>query len=481
MAGSFESIESMFDSFDVDHDFLDDSFIEQNELADCYLTDEALVEFLTPPQESWRDFLPEKNEAVITMNHSKEVQWKLAKEEIEHVRKRVMELVGADEFKDVNESTLVLFCLGPETKMGIFLREELELSAIEYMEFIATLCTQASYRVSSKQLFCKDSLLKGALLISEETYNGIWKRIAEKRKLKPGEMSTNRREQPLWASLELIVNELLKNVSVVKREGQCSLSLDDDKIWMNLSKAASDDLFGLSYTRHVRPNRFGELLHTCASTGAIIPQSVAFERENDTTLECFKRILDFLFKQDGRTNLRNVSVHSDRGYMIPTLVFEYLLKSGAEVVGTVKRMAQCWPFTYKQKLKADDGRTLLETKGAPTLFLKWCKSGTKHIFASAFRNGSDKIATAISTMHTQHHWEGIVQNEDDLVKYKKNESLASLFFQRCSKLSDEDEGVESTAEKEAMKWLLENEIEPCTLKQGEFIMFRFSYSSFEIQ
>ena len=142
------------------------------------------------------------------------------------------------------------------------------------------------------------------------------------------------------------------------------------------------------------------------------------------------------------------------------------------MVGTVEQMAQCWPYTFNQKLAEDDKRTLLDTKGAPTLYLKWCKAGAKFIFASAFRNGSDKIATAISTMHTQHHWEGIVQNEKELRMYKQNKkSLIPLFFTECPLTDGKEQHPETVAESEAMEWLLESTIKPITLRQSKL----FSY------
>ena len=153
--------------------------------------------------------------------------------------------------------------------------------------------------------------------------------------------------------------------------------------------------------------------------------------------------------------------------MIPNLVFEYLISAGAEVVGTVKRMAQCWPFTYDQKLKATDKRTLIDTKGAPTLFLKWCKVGVKYLFASAFRNGSGSVATAISTLHNQHQWERVVLKKNELELYKRdNSSLLDLFFMRvdCLHLNNESE-----EEKETMKQLLEEKINPIILRQGKKI------------
>ena len=176
----------------------------------------------------------------------------------------------------------------------------------------------------------------------ENDYLQVWRTMAQKKRMSAVQMTrTTRREEPLWQTLERIMNGVLRLVSISGRDGKVSVALDDDKIWMNISNAKSTDLFNLKYTTHVKPNRKGIVAHTAVSTCLNIPLGIVFEKTKDSTLQCFKRCLDFLFNQNGETNLRNVSIHSDRGYMIPNLVFEYLIASGAEVVGTVKRMAQC--------------------------------------------------------------------------------------------------------------------------------------------
>ena len=65
----------------------------------------------------------------------------------------------------------------------------------------------------------------------------------------------------------------------------------------------------------------------------------------------------------------NKSLSAKIPLRIPVLVFEYILACGADVVGTCKRMAVCWPFTYNQTLKENDKRTMIDMNGAPTLFL----------------------------------------------------------------------------------------------------------------
>ena len=98
------------------------------------------------------------------------------------------------------------------------------------------------------------------------------------------------------------------------------------------------DTFGIKYTTHVKPNRKGIVAHTAVSSTAQIPLGIAFEQKKDNALSCFKRILNFLFNRTGGENmpdLQNVLVASDRGYMIPALVFQFLLNCGCLIVGTI--------------------------------------------------------------------------------------------------------------------------------------------------
>ena len=51
--------------------------------------------------------------------------------------------------------------------------------------------------------------------------------------------------------------------------------------------------------------------------------------------------------------------------MVPNTVFNFMIADGANFVGTVKRMANCWPFTFDQKVKESDNRRLVDTKAPP--------------------------------------------------------------------------------------------------------------------
>ena len=184
-----------------EEDFVDAAdFVENELLADCTLSPDELDQFLTPPSvDKWQDILSSDNPTFVTMDSSKETQWKIAKNEILHVRKRLTEISGKDDIKEVNKRDILFHTLGPDSDVGMYLKKELELSDEIYLKFMATLCIQSAYRVSSSQLFCKDSLLKGSAKVDEETYNKIWLTLAEKKKVSRSSVSTSRREKQIWS------------------------------------------------------------------------------------------------------------------------------------------------------------------------------------------------------------------------------------------------------------------------------------------
>lgn len=457
------------EDFEALDEFMHDASSEPD---DCFLSEDALKQVSIPPQEKWTDFLSSENPAIITLDDSKVYQWDLAKKEIVHIREATMNNLGGIAFDDVDHKMLLMQQLGPSSKIATYLQDNLGLSKKEYMQFMGTYCLQSAYLVSSTQLFSSDSSLKNDALMNEREYNGIWKQIATARKVEANHISTSRREAPLWEELERITNTIMRKISITGRRGRVSIALDDDKIWGNFSNSASMDLFNLKYQTHVKANRKGLVAHTAVSTGVNMPIGIVMERAKDNTAQCFKRLLDFLFSQDGETNLRNVTLHSDRGYMVPNLVFEYLIKHGAEFVGTIKRMLQCYPYTYAQTIRPTDKRTLIDENGHPTLYLKWTKAGYKHVFASAFRNGSKSVATAISSLHNQHHWEGIVLKPLELHSYRRdNRSLQSLFFQRVMDIQTQLGCIDYESEEELSSIDdLFTVIEPYTLRQGKCLL-----------
>ena len=94
---------------------------------------------------------------------------------------------------------IVMFFLGPSSKAGTFIQEELDLDDKSYLQFMSTYCIQAAYRASVHQLFDESSLLKDSLKIAQEDYMQIWRKMAEKKRMTAIQITqTNRRDSPLW-------------------------------------------------------------------------------------------------------------------------------------------------------------------------------------------------------------------------------------------------------------------------------------------
>ena len=191
---------------------------------------------------------------------------------------------------------------------------------------------------------------------------------------------------------------------------------------------------------------------------------VAAEKIGESSFICFTRLFNFMFgtNSGGQNvpNMQNVEIASDRGYMTIGLVFAYLITAGADLIGTVKR-ALSWPFTYDQKLGANDKHTKVESKGAPALFVKTVNESAKMVTASSFRNGSDSVSNTISTIHRGHHWEGIALNENHHQEYENdNTSMHRYTFNRDVCFSDV-----SQAEKEIIDQL-KAKVDPITIAQG---------------
>ena len=96
-----------------------------------------------------------------------------------------------------------------------------------------------------------------------------------------------------------------------------------------------------------------------------------FDRAND---DCITTATERLIRSQlapvhgdcSPSNLTNTLLAMDRGYINPSLFNDFLVPSGAEIMGTWKRQPM-FPFTFDQHLKSDDPRHkmfLLKDKGS---------------------------------------------------------------------------------------------------------------------
>jgi len=458
--------------YDEDDDDDDSDWLYYHQLKQ-YLHESDLNEITAPSTESWVDGDPTRMRTKFGINVSRQQNWDIGIEEAMHVKRRVNSIFDVNDQDDVTFDMLINKFVGPDSEIGKELKQELNLDDAAYLKFMITYCIQSAYRVSSKSLYGQYSCLNHAVEMPEADYNKIWHEIAFKGEKSGICIGTGRRNLCLWQKLESKVNHELRSVSIVDRPGKISIALDDDKVWYNMAKKAVRDTFGIKITRHVKDNRIGMILHTAVSSALNIPLGCTFERVKENTQTCFTRIFQFMFGCHGGIDLANVNVHSDRGYSLPSVIFDFLIKNGANVLCTTKRFMLCWPFNFGGKEQtASDARTFIDSLGAPTLFIKNATvAGIKRVCAVAFRNGSGAVSTAVSSMHSGFEWEGVTEMDGEiLARHYEHDptSLQSLFFERVEGLvHNEEEDTEDEVDKDICRRLLLDKIDPLSIHQGE--------------
>lgn len=116
------------------------------------------------------------------------------------------------------------------------------------------------------------------------------------------------------------------------------------------------------------------------------------------------------------------------------------------------------------------------------MFLKYFSvdRGQKTIFASSFRNGSGAVATALSTLHGNHQWEGIALKPSERLSYKKDSTCFASKFLVGIDIDDgvnkfTDDNIEVSLRNDIM-----DEIKPFTLLQGKIVKLEFVHFNYKV-
>ena len=182
-------IEQMFDEYDLE--LIENIRLEelynadsQNGLDDCFLDEEDMRMFLTPPSvDMWNDVDPTKVPSKFHIDDAKKKNWELAKIEIKSMKQRIGQILKLDDCstKPSTEeifSKLIMKLFGAESSIGQFFRMELNLSEESWLSFMCVFCTQAAYRVSTLELYMNNSALKELLPMNQDDYMDIWNKMA---------------------------------------------------------------------------------------------------------------------------------------------------------------------------------------------------------------------------------------------------------------------------------------------------------------
>lgn len=180
-----------------------------------------------------------------------------------------------------------------------------------------------------------------------------------------------------------------------------------------------------------------------AYTATGIPIGFVWERANDCVTGATERLIRSQFApmhgDSGLPNLTNVVFAMDRGYIQPVLLYDFLIPSGADVMGTIRRCPM-FPFSFDQSMKPSDPRQDVPTKGLKTLLLKTLKVSDKQISGSANRDGKGGVILGINTMICSREWDLVVFDPQEAERFRRSEGdwEAIKWYKSCSKESNDD-------------------------------------------
>ncbi|OEU09246.1 hypothetical protein FRACYDRAFT_248581 [Fragilariopsis cylindrus CCMP1102] len=380
---------------DVDFDFLRAQTQYQDDINNCWIS-EGQAEEITDPSDfpcaaDWKDDAPDIiSNTVVTVDKARIHIWKQGKTEI-----RIIRTVWGEDHPTFD--TLATRIFGPRSKLFHLFEDELSLSYEKYCRFLATFFA-ASSRSSPASRLLEDNRFDSTGMMEKMEYYRLIRQIEEHRS----------GDESLWMQIEELFNSLVKKHFLSERgEEELYIALDDDKHHFNYSKQA--DTYGLQRMRHIKTNRMGHTAHTAGLSATGMPLCVMFQREDEAQSQVYERMCKKMFggrTGNGYPNLQGITFGSDRGYWTPTLLFLFLLKCGADVVGTVARCFW-YPFTFtKGKVTAipevdTHNRIEIRMKGAKDVFYKTLKWGpSAKIRATCYRPGTGTaVSLAMSTLH----------------------------------------------------------------------------------
>jgi hypothetical protein len=309
--------------------------------------------------------------------------------------------------------------------VGHLLEEKLEISSEKLSEQLSLFFLSAVYNLSKTQIFSKQSLVEIDGLASEEEYQRFWNSIAESGIIPSklindfADAACNCGAKPLWIEIQNAFYDTCRELFIEGFKDFIWIILDDDKMHDSSKKTR---MCGLKKTLHVRDNRTGCVAHTLVYTASGLPIGIEWECAGDdsTTAATERLIRSQLAPMHGDTgppNLTNTALCMDRGYINPRLLYDFIMPSGAEIMGTCKRQPM-FPFTYEQVLNPNDPPQDVPMKGQKALLLKNLKIDNKQLSAFAYRDGKGGVTLGINAMIRCPDWDLVVVNSKDAEHFR---------------------------------------------------------------
>ena len=270
---------TLFDYNPSESEFCNDGFFtnedEIDEDSDGDLDDYVMnietsqVTAKVPSLSQWKE-VPSFGSIQVTVGKGKRAMWAQAKEEIYLVKKNVAEMVLAPDVASEAASPLLktyhtLF--GTSSLLCNCFCRYLGMTKSEYLHFLFSFTLSCKNQQSVPTMESSREF-KDNVIMDPSKYVKYWTSIKEKK--------GDSRNQAFWRIVEDAVNQQLKTLFMsADTDFPYLLGYDDDKLHFDYS--GTSDMQGLSPQHHVKDNRKGLTLHTCAYSATGIPVCISFQ------------------------------------------------------------------------------------------------------------------------------------------------------------------------------------------------------------
>ena len=328
----------------------------------------------------------------VTVDKARRFLWKGAKTEMFILRR----------YWDEDHPSFDSLCenlFGKQSELFHLFQTELNIDYESFCRFLATFYTASMLNVTAPRLYELDRFDTTGLMKTKGDFLKILRRMET--------VDEGNQGDTLWMKLEYVFNSQMRRIFLSKRGNEeLTIALDDDKVHFNYGK--NSKTYGLKRHRHIKDNRFGHTLHTAGFSGSGAILQAVFEREGESSTDCYDKSLKELFGSrtgNGAPDLRGTTWCSDRGYWTFKLLFDLILAQGGDVVGTVARCAW-YPFTFSKMKPSNDNsadkyeRTEVSMKGYKDVFYKTLEWLHTKIRATCYRSGTGTaVSLAMSSVH----------------------------------------------------------------------------------
>jgi hypothetical protein len=264
-------------------------------------------------------WIDDTDEITLTFGQATKDIFEISQSEEVKVRSHLLQLLKKD---SITHRDIVTLVFGESSPIAQLLTRKAGISYIQLANFLATAFVCSVYDLSYTHMDNKDEeRMNFDHLLDADEYMEVWKAIA----------CNNTRVEPLWPDVETALNKTLFDLFVSPLKPQIMMVLDDDKCHFRNKKG---DLKNLKYCPFVRDNRKGFTAHTVVSVALGLPLQMVWERDHDSVLSTYERMIAQMF---GRGTNQNANITgsiwcSDRFYWNPDTL-EHIVGHGGDLLG----------------------------------------------------------------------------------------------------------------------------------------------------